>query len=76
MTNRYDGPVIDPHHHLWDLSLQRHPWLQKARASASDVVGGDRAYFLRDYTVADYRSDAARQNAAAGGVAAVRSRHG
>ena len=64
MTTRYDGPVIDPHHHLWDLSLQRHPWLQKARATAGDMVG-DGAYFLRDYTVADYRADAARQNVVA-----------
>ena len=23
----YDGPIIDAHHHLWDLSLARHPWL-------------------------------------------------
>lgn len=25
MTKHYGGPVIDPHHHLWDLSLKRHP---------------------------------------------------
>jgi predicted TIM-barrel fold metal-dependent hydrolase len=24
---RYDGPIIDAHHHLWDLAMGRHPWL-------------------------------------------------
>jgi predicted TIM-barrel fold metal-dependent hydrolase len=59
MTARYDGPVIDPHHHLWDLSLKRHPWLEKAKATR------DLAPILRDYGVADYRADAARQNVVA-----------
>ena len=27
MARLYDGPIIDPHHHLWDLRLDRHPWL-------------------------------------------------
>ncbi|EJC83126.1 putative TIM-barrel fold metal-dependent hydrolase [Rhizobium leguminosarum bv. trifolii WSM2297] len=65
MTERYDGPVIDPHHHLWDLSLQRHPWLQKARASGEEMVFGSLAPILRDYGVDDYRADAARQNVVA-----------
>ncbi|TCU30939.1 putative TIM-barrel fold metal-dependent hydrolase [Rhizobium azibense] len=65
MTRRYDGPVIDPHHHLWDLGLQRHPWLQKARASGEDMVFGSFAPILRDYGVDDYRADAARQNVVA-----------
>ena len=49
MTQRYGGPVIDPHHHLWDLSLQRHPWLAKARATggvhhpvSADILPGQR----------------------------------
>ncbi|HEV7245461.1 MAG TPA: amidohydrolase family protein [Shinella sp.] len=57
MTARYDGPVIDPHHHLWDLSLKRHPWLAKAT--------GDLAPILRNYGIEDYRVDAARQNVVA-----------
>jgi len=24
----YAGPIVDAHHHLWDLSLDRHPWLR------------------------------------------------
>ncbi|AHG48412.1 hydrolase (plasmid) [Rhizobium leguminosarum bv. trifolii CB782] len=62
MTQRYDGPVIDPHHHLWDLGLQRHPWLQKARASGEEMVFGSLAPILRDYGIDDYRADAARQD--------------
>lgn len=58
MTVHYGGPVIDPHHHLWDLSLKRHPWLEKAR-------NGGPAPLLRDYTVEDYRRDAANQNVVA-----------
>ena len=58
MTEHYGGPVIDPHHHLWDLSLKRHPWLEKAR-------GGGAAQLARDYTVEDYRRDAANQNVVA-----------
>ena len=62
MTKCYDGPVIDPHHHLWDLSLQRHPWLEKARASGEEMVVGNLGPILRDYGIDDYRADAARQN--------------
>ena len=58
MTEPYGGPVIDPHHHLWDLSLKRHPWLEKAR-------DGGAAALFRDYTVEDYRRDAANQNVVA-----------
>ncbi|AJD44439.1 amidohydrolase 2 protein (plasmid) [Rhizobium gallicum bv. gallicum R602sp] len=65
MTRRYDGPVIDPHHHLWDLGLQRHPWLWKARASGKEMVFGSFAPILRDYGIDDYRADATRQNVVA-----------
>jgi predicted TIM-barrel fold metal-dependent hydrolase len=65
MTARYDGPVIDPHHHLWDISLKRHPWLEKARATGGEMVYGSLAPILRDYGVDDYRADAARQNVVA-----------
>jgi predicted TIM-barrel fold metal-dependent hydrolase len=37
----YDGPIIDAHHHLWDLSLARHPWLcdYLARDYLADAAG-------------------------------------
>jgi predicted TIM-barrel fold metal-dependent hydrolase len=59
---RYDGPAIDPHHHLWDLSLKRHPWLEKARGEASEMVFGEMSSLLKDYGIADYVRDAAGQN--------------
>ncbi len=32
----YAGPVIDPRHHLWDLSLGKHSWLSPAGPSVQD----------------------------------------
>ena len=51
MTGRYGGPVIDPHHHLWDLSLKCHPWLERAAAP-----------LRKDYGVADYLADVSGEN--------------
>ncbi len=28
MPHAYDGPIVDAHHHLWDRSLDKHPWLR------------------------------------------------
>ena len=56
----YAGPLIDPHHHLWDLSMRKHPWLEAARTG--EGVLGDLTPLLRDYLPQDLRADAARQN--------------
>jgi predicted TIM-barrel fold metal-dependent hydrolase len=56
----YDGPIVDAHHHLWDLSLGRHPWLA-ADAGARGGLG-DLAPLRRNYLPEDYRRDVARQN--------------
>ena len=24
----YAGPIVDAHHHFWDLSIDKHPWLR------------------------------------------------
>ena len=60
MRGLYAGPVIDPHHHLWDLSLRRHPWLsaEAVRDPAADSVAAIR----RSYCVDDYLQDARGQN--------------
>ena len=44
----YAGPIVDPHHHFWDLSLDKHPWLR----------GSDDPKLARDCLPADYLSDA------------------
>ncbi len=49
------GPVIDAHHHLWDLSMGRHPWL----APVGGLTAlGDLSYLRHDYLVDDFARDA------------------
>lgn len=54
----YAGPIIDPHHHLWDISLRKHPWLFPAKGAGSALAGV--ASIAHDYLVADYVRDAGR----------------
>jgi len=57
MTSQlYDGPIIDAHHHLWDLAMGRHPWL----AGGSPLGTPD--FMRRSYLPADLLADAAGQN--------------
>jgi len=56
----YAGPLIDAHHHFWDLSLGKHPWLQAE--SRDEMVFGDPKPLFRNYLPADFRADAKRQN--------------
>jgi len=60
VSEPYSGPIIDAHHHLWDLALDRHPWL----APQADSQGGlgDLEPLRRNYLPADYRRDAASQD--------------
>ena len=51
----YEGPIIDAHHHLWDLSLGRHPWL--AGGAGAIRALGDLGDLGRDYLPADYLAD-------------------
>ena len=54
----YDGPIIDAHTHLWDLSMQRHPWL--SAASEVKALGGLEK-LRHDILVETFRRDAANQ---------------
>jgi len=56
----YSGPIIDPHHHLWDLSLERHPWLSPSDPTVQALPG--LSSIAHDYLVADYRRDSAGQD--------------
>jgi predicted TIM-barrel fold metal-dependent hydrolase len=55
-----DLPIIDSHHHFWDLSLGRHPWL------APDVLipfrYGDYSAIKKNFMPADYRAISAGHN--------------
>jgi predicted TIM-barrel fold metal-dependent hydrolase len=53
-------PIIDPHHHLWDLGRNRYPWLQ-ARPLAP-CLEGDILPIARDYLLENYRDDFQNQN--------------
>lgn len=56
MNTRYDGPVVDSHHHFWDLSMHRHPWLEPG----GGLPGfGDLAYLRHDYLPPDFEADSA-----------------
>lgn len=63
VTSIYDGPIIDAHHHLWDLSLDRHPWLSVSAGALGGL--GNLAPLKRNYLPEDYRRDAVRQNVVA-----------
>ena len=60
MAGLYGGPIIDAHCHLWDLGMNRHPWLRPTGGAIQAL--GDLAAIRRNYLVEDYRRDATNQN--------------
>jgi len=56
----YAGPVIDAHHHVWDLGLGKHPWLRPGPRVAHRY--GDHEAIKQNYLPADLRADTAGQN--------------
>ena len=63
MAGMYDGPIIDAHCHLWDLGMDRHPWLRPTGGALQ--AHGDLTAIRRNYLVDDYRRDATNQNVVA-----------
>ena len=59
MGKPYDGPIIDPHIHLWDLAENHHPWL--APGGGIGLLPSLEK-IQRDYLPEDYLRDAAGQN--------------
>lgn len=59
MTDRAE-PIVDAHHHLWDLRANRYPWL--AHGADHDRGWGDWSALCRDYLVGDFLADCASQN--------------
>lgn len=59
----YTGPIIDPHHHLWDLSLGKHPWLSPSDPTVQALPG--LSSIAHDYLVADYVRDSSRHDVVA-----------
>lgn len=52
----YQGPIIDAHHHLWDLRLEKHPWI--VPDPAGEMVFGDPTPLYRNYLPDDLEKDA------------------
>jgi predicted TIM-barrel fold metal-dependent hydrolase len=52
--------LIDAHHHLWDLSMARHPWL--GERTDTGFFLGDYSSLKHDYLPADYLRDSSGHN--------------
>ena len=65
-----DLPIVDAHHHLWDLdSALRYPWLE----SGEHAWLGDYSRIQRTYLPAEYRRDTALHNVVAGSASSSAS---
>jgi predicted TIM-barrel fold metal-dependent hydrolase len=60
MAELYAGPVIDAHHHLWDLSMGRHPWIFGADPAMASL--GNLDFLQRNYLPADFLADVGDTN--------------
>lgn len=63
MPTLYSGPIIDAHHHLWDLKLGKHPWLAPQAGERGGL--GDLGPLRSDYLPETYRRDSAGQRVVA-----------
>jgi len=53
-------PVIDAHHHLWDLQNNKYPWLQERPLKLR--LEGNIEPIAKDYLLKDYQDDIRNQN--------------
>ena len=55
-----DLPIVDAHHHLWDLTTGSYPWLSDGETIAFRY--GDYSAIKHDYLYEDYRRDSVHHN--------------
>lgn len=53
-------PIIDAHHHFWDLTLNKHPWL--CAKERIPFRYGDYSSLCRNFLVDDFKAVTANQN--------------
>ena len=56
-------PIIDVHHHLWDLETGQYPWLEGEFITTFRY--GDYRPICRNYLPDDFRRDSPKQNVTA-----------
>jgi predicted TIM-barrel fold metal-dependent hydrolase len=56
----YAGPVIDAHHHLWDLSLGAHPWIAGTDPAMQSL--GNLDFLRHDYLPEHFLADVGETN--------------
>ena len=54
-----DMPIVDPHHHLWDLEKYYYVWLS---GEPLETIVGDYSSITHTYLVEDYLKDTGSQN--------------
>ncbi|WP_163268472.1 amidohydrolase family protein [Chelativorans alearense] len=54
-----DIPLIDPHHHLWDITNNYYPWLNDGPKPSAF---GDYTAIISDYLIEDFLDDSKNQN--------------
>jgi predicted TIM-barrel fold metal-dependent hydrolase len=56
----YSGPLIDAHHHFWNIGMGKHAWL--VPEAGREMVFGDPSPLYRNYLPTHLTADARRQN--------------
>ena len=56
---RYDGPIIDAHHHLWSLGGGNYPWLTSPTDGVTSL--GDLGFLRHDYLIENLLADMSGQ---------------
>jgi predicted TIM-barrel fold metal-dependent hydrolase len=56
----YSGPLVDAHHHFWDIGMGKHAWLRPQ--PGREMVFGDPSPLYRNYLPAGLETDGRRQN--------------
>lgn len=62
MPTMTDFPIIDAHHHFWDLQANLYPWLNGGTIEKNFFLGDYTPLTEKNYLPPDYRADAAGFN--------------